>query len=80
MNISPVIAPKYVAEVNSFSRIGNLQRTFDLQGQTAAEIIEVFDKVKRLEYDEGYEAYLPPDVYRMAELENEQPIKELMTW
>ena len=73
MNISPVIPPKYVAEVYSTSRTGNLHRTFDLKGYTATEILEDFYRIKKLEFDDGYDAHLPRDVYLMAELEDEQP-------
>ena len=68
-NISPVIPPKYEAEVRSFSRIGNAETSYTLRGHTAADLIEQFRSIELAEKDRDFDAYLPHEVFKLAEFE-----------
>jgi len=67
--VSAVIEPKYEVEVKSFSRIGNIETSFTLRGRTAKDLIEQFRSIELAEKERGYDAYLPSQVFELAEHE-----------
>jgi hypothetical protein len=68
-DISPVIQPKYEADVRSFSRLGNAETSFTLRGHTANELVEQFRSIELAEKERNFDAFLPREVFELAEFE-----------
>ena len=66
MSISPVIQPRFKADIVMAPRNGGDTTTHEIRGITAQEIVDQYEKVKALEAENGFDVHLPSEVFIAA--------------
>jgi hypothetical protein len=67
--MSPIIQPRFKAEVTIVPRNGGDIQTYDLQGITAQEIVDQYERLRVHYAENGADAYLPTEVFIAASKE-----------
>ena len=66
MSISPVIQPRFKADIVRAPRNGGETTTHEIRGITAQEIVDQYEKVKAFEAENGFDVYLPSEAFIAA--------------
>ena len=68
-NPPKTVTPRYEAEIVSWPMVGDMKSVFTIRGHTAAELVEQFRSIELAERERDHIAYLPAEVFVLADFE-----------
>ena len=66
MNENPMIQPRFKADIVMAPRNGGDTTTHEIRGITPQEIVDQYENIKALEAENGFDVYLPSEVFQAA--------------